>query len=140
MKTIFTLAFVLLCSQVASADTALYFKNGGIDIWQNVIKKGTMYCGEKKGIELCEDRANVNRLQTVPDGTDPMEFGTADIGSLQSQSDSMWAAQYDEAEVNAKKASETAADKKRARDRESKVRLHGEDKVSQMERAGNSVR
>jgi len=54
-------------------------------------------------------------------------------------SDNMWAAQYDERAENAKKAQKDRAFNRKQADRAQSIHALGEDKVNQMERAGNTA-
>lgn len=106
MKRILFVLVFLLFSQVASADTLLKFRDGSASVWDNIYVKGNQYCTQKAyGAELCSPAVDVVLKKTVPAGTDPLEYGTADTGGLQAQSDNVYAAQ--EAE-NIKKRQEAA--------------------------------
>jgi hypothetical protein len=139
MKNISLVIIMLLVAVPAMADTLLKFQDGSANVWDNIYEKGGDYCTKKSyGTELCADKRDVVLKKEVPAGTDPQELGGGAAG-LQSQSDNMWAAQYDEKAVNAKKSKEAAEDRQKAKARKDKVWVFGEDKVTQMERSGNSI-
>jgi len=137
MKTLITTVSLILCAHAAQADTLLEFRDRSTYVWASMYEKGSEFCTMRaKNDELCVEKSDVVRITRVKPGTARERSSTASL----SQSDSIWAAQYNEAEVNKKKADDAAYYKKIEKDRATRVRFLGEEKVQQMERAGNSVK
>lgn len=109
------------------------------NVWDNIYTKGNQYCTKKSLGEICADKRDVVLKKEVPAGSDSSDYGDGSTAGLQSQSDNMWSAGYDEKAVNDKKSKEAAEDRQKAKVRARSVNAIGEDKVSQRERAGNSI-
>lgn len=140
MKTLLTVIAAFLFAQTTSADTLLKLKDGTAYVWSGVEVRGSQYCKADSLIDFCVKKSEVASKKEVESGTvDPKDVGTADTAGLGSQSDNLWAAQYDEKAENDRKERNAADDRKQASEHNRRVRDYGEEKATQMERAGNSV-
>lgn len=138
MKHFIAIAFVLLCSQAASADTMLRFKDGTAWVWDNIYTKGADYCTEKEYGELCAPKNTVASIKEVPAGTEASEYGMSVVevdesveSRKQANSEATSAIVGD---MERQKKQRDAEYDRQQKKRESQVRMYGEKAVAKKER------
>lgn len=143
MKSLIVIVFILLCSQVASADTMLRFKDGTAFVWEPFYVKGSNYCTEKEYGEICVPKNTVKSLKEVPAGTEASEYGMSVVEvdesvAARKQENSAGRSAYVSDEERLKKQHD-AEDARAAAKREKQVRMYGEKAVSKKERDAYSL-